>query len=238
MTLKKLIPSSIKLNIKIIQRSIRDTINSPSFAINRGNLKQNDNLTLSQPIYYNPLAQNKIENIKISSQQIEPIVIAPNEVFSFWKLVGNPTTKKGYKTGRNIIGDSLQEDIGGGLCQISGIIYHLALIAGLTIEERFCHTIDLYTEDKRYTPIGTDATVVYGYKDIRFKNETNQSFQFKFETFDDKFVGTLYSDEKINKHQLMFEREEFENHRTINTFRINHLDEKKFINKSKYLLPK
>jgi len=182
--IKKYIPKKAKLRLKVFLRKWKDNFNGTAkrFAVEKRTIPHTYTLEFEQPIHYNPLAQNKIENIKLAAAQIEPIIINQNDIFSFWELVGNPTKESGYKTGRNIIGDHLQEDIGGGLCQISGIIYHLALSAGLKIDERFCHTIDLYEEDKRYTPIGTDATVVYGYKDVRFVNNKKQSFKFSFET--------------------------------------------------------
>jgi len=60
-------------------------------------------------------------------------------------------------------------DYGGGLCQLSGIIYHAVLEAGLEILERHPHSLDIYTATTRYTPLGSDAAVVYGHKDLRFK---------------------------------------------------------------------
>lgn len=238
--MKKYIPNRVKLFIRLFYRTWKDWINgnNKKLALEKKNLEHLHTIQIEQPIFYNPLAQNKIENIKLAAKQIEPIIILPHELFSFWKLVGNPTKQKGYKTGRNIIGDNLQEDIGGGLCQISGIIYHLALLAGLKIEERFCHTIDLYEEGKRYTPIGTDATVVYGYKDIRFINTLNQPYQFSFEVYDNKFIGKIHSNLPITEYKLEFERKEHNNYRTVDTYRNSNDESREFINQSKYLLPK
>jgi vancomycin resistance protein VanW len=240
MGLKQYIPKPVKLQLKLFSRYASDVISGKYKIISQSKAEVNENskLTLSQPIFYNPLSQNKIDNINIASKCIEPIIIKPNEMFSFWKLVGKPTPFRGFKTGRNILGDSLQEDIGGGLCQISGIIYHLALIAGLEIEERFCHTIDLYTEDNRYTPIGTDGTVVYGYKDIRFINNSKHNLQFKFKTEEDKFTAHLISDGQLFENKLEFNRQEHKGYRTVDTYRINSENKKQFINQSKYLLPK
>lgn len=238
--IKKFIPKKIKLKAKIALRNGKDRLkgNSAIFAEKGVPIVNKYELKVEQPIYFNPLAQNKIDNIKIAAKSIESIVILPNKLFSFWKLVGTPSEEKGFKTGRNIIGNDLQEDIGGGLCQISGIIYHLALLSGLKIVERYCHTIDLYTEDKRYTPIGTDATVVYGYKDVRFLNNSNQSFQYSFEISNNTFIGTLHSDQPITMRPLKFERKEFKNYRTVDTYRTQENGDMEHINQSKYLLPK
>jgi hypothetical protein len=52
-------------------------------------------------------------------------------------------------------------------------VYHIGIIAGLDIIERYNHSVDIYTDDTRFAPLGTDATVVYGYKDLRIRNNTN-----------------------------------------------------------------
>lgn len=239
--INKIIPNSIKVIIRQIQRERIDKKTGV-----KSQFAKQENLTLkksfseiisvSQPIHYNPLSGNKVENIKIAIKKIEPIVIQPNQVFSFWELVKKPSKKDGYKSGRNIIGDKLQEDIGGGLCQVSGILYHLALLSGMEIIERHNHTIDLYKEDERYTPIGTDATVVFGYKDIRFKNTSNQSISFSFDVNESKFSATLLAEKKLPEYKLRFVREEFKDYRTVKTYRINSDNEESYINLSRYKL--
>ena len=94
---------------------------------------------------------------------------------------------------------------GGGLCQASGIIYHLALIAGLQIIERYNHSKDLYTEETRFCPLGSDATVAYGYRDLRIKNNTDTLINFSLEVCDNHFTGYLFSKEPIQKHEIHFE---------------------------------
>ncbi len=237
--IRKLIPSSIKRNIRIAQRNRADRKSGIIKKFARPAklpAKSTQVVSIEQPIYYNPLAANKVFNIELAIKEIQQVVIQPNEVFSFWHIVGNPTKEKGYKTGRNIIGDSLREDIGGGLCQVSGMIYHLALVSGMEIVERHNHTLDLYKEDGRYTPLGADATVVFGYKDIRFKNTTSAPFYFNFKVSESNFIGAIFSPEELPVFDLNFERKEFEGYRTIHTYRQNDKTQPMLINKSKYLL--
>lgn len=238
--IRKLIPSSIKRKIRIIQRNRSDRKSGIVKTFARPSklpMKSTEVVSIEQPIYYNPLAANKVFNIQLAMKEIEQVVIQPGEVFSFWHIVGDPTEEKGYKTGRNIIGDSLKEDIGGGLCQVSGMIYHLALTSGMEIKERHNHTLDLYKEDKRYTPLGADATVVFGYKDIRFKNPTSSPIYFNFKVSESNFIGAIYSPDDLPTFDLNFERAEFEGYRTIETYRKKEVDQSERINTSKYLLP-
>ena len=45
------------------------------------------------------LHENKIANLKIATENVNGILIKPVETFSFWKLVGNPTKKRGFVEG-------------------------------------------------------------------------------------------------------------------------------------------
>ena len=91
---------------------------------------------IKQPIFENPLSANKVENIRTAIGHVQAIVIHAGEIFSFWETVGPPDSRRGFKTGRAIIEGRLESEIGGGLCQVSGMIYHLALASGMTIIER------------------------------------------------------------------------------------------------------
>lgn len=48
------------------------------------------------------LTAGKIENLRIASQRLDGLEIKANEVFSFWKHVGNPNFGKGYVVGREM----------------------------------------------------------------------------------------------------------------------------------------
>lgn len=67
---------------------------------------------------------------------------------------------------------------GRGLCQLSGLIYYISLLAGLELIERHPHSLAIYDETTGFTPLGSEATVVYGYKDLRLRNNTDAPLQF------------------------------------------------------------
>ncbi|HTP30232.1 MAG TPA: VanW family protein, partial [Anaeromyxobacteraceae bacterium] len=46
--------------------------------------------------------------------------------------------------------------------------------------ERHSHSIDLYTDSTRFAPLGADATVAYGRKDLRFENTLTGLVSFGF----------------------------------------------------------
>jgi vancomycin resistance protein VanW len=167
-------------------------------------------IRITQPILPSSSKENKLQNLQIAAKNIEKVLIMPNETFSFWHLVGNPNEKKGYKKGRNLVNGVLSESIGGGLCQLSGIIHHLALLSGFPIVERYAHSADIYTESERFTPLGTDATIVYGYKDLRFRQHLPFPVFFHFEIKKEEILGELWSNEAITEQKIEFKRKELE----------------------------
>ena len=150
-------------------------------------------------------ADNKRHNLMQASARINQLVIQPGEIFSFWALVGEPSARNGYLLGRTLVKGQLQAAYGGGLCQLSGLIYYLALQAGLKIVERYPHSVDLYIPETRFTPLGSDATVVYGYKDLRVLNSLPQPIAFNVRIEPDEIVGELWAKDPVVQFGIEFE---------------------------------
>ena len=163
-------------------------------------------LALSQPVFPSALHENKLHNIRLACDRIARLEIAPGAVFSFWAAVGRPGRRQGFREGRNLIEGRLQSAIGGGLCQVSGLIYHLGLLAGLEVLERYPHSLDIYTEATRYTPLGADATVVFGYKDLRLRNSLPHPLRLGFTVGQDRFEGWWSSPAPLAPRELDFRR--------------------------------
>lgn len=104
-------------------------------------------------------------NIHVAGQDSSNILIMPNEIYSYNKVTGARTWSKGYKSAPVIVGGRVVNGEGGGVCQVSTTIYNAALMSGLDIEEVHNHTFP-----SRYTSMGRDATVSYGYYDLKFRN--------------------------------------------------------------------
>ncbi len=205
---RKVLPQKVRLQWKLWQRAAKDKRQAVCFATTKS--KQSVAkvfpfaLSETQPVLPGATLENKLNNLRLGAAQIQHIVIAPNEVFSFWKLVGNPSAKNGFAKSRSIINGKLEAETGGGLCQLSGIIYLLALKAGLSIIERHHHSIDIYKEAERFTPLGADATVAYGYKDLQLLNHLPQSICFAFVIAKQQITATLHSQQVLNAKEISF----------------------------------
>ncbi len=206
--IKKIIPHNSRIRLRALQKDLKDLIKGQRKLF----IKKNSpiasfpsQIQISQPIRPNQYSKNKIHNLHLAVSFIENKLIREQQILSFWKLIPQPIKKNGFKRGRNLIGNELSLDFGGGLCQLSGIMYHLSLLAGLNIIERYPHSKDIYTEKTRYTPLGSDATIVYGYKDLRIQNSLAQPICFNFEIFEDKIIAHICAEKVILPNEIVFE---------------------------------
>ncbi len=120
------------------------------------------------------LQQNKAENLRLAARRIDGLLVAPGETFSFWHLVGRCTAQRGYLPGLAISGGHLQEEVGGGLCQLANLIHYLVLHSPLTVTELHHHSDALFPDSERRVPFGTGTSVFYCNVDYRFQNQTDQ----------------------------------------------------------------
>ncbi|GAA4149974.1 hypothetical protein GCM10022217_02520 [Chryseobacterium ginsenosidimutans] len=209
--LRKWLPDHWKMQVKLLQRYFYEQKTQYSYAKNYslediGEYK----IELTQIIKKGEFNQNKVHNLQIVENRINNLIIEPNQVFSFWKLIGKPSRKNNFKEGRNLIKNNISSDFGGGICQFSSILYFLALQSGLNIIERFPHSIDIYKESERFTPLGSDCTVVYGYKDLQIQNPFSFPIQLKCSVSDKELFLKLISPIEIILNKIDFQYSESE----------------------------
>ncbi|UOE92399.1 VanW family protein [Alkalihalobacillus sp. LMS39] len=114
---------------------------------------------------FNPYVTGRSMNIKLSSDAIQHYVLAPEDVFSFNKVVGERTVERGYQEAKEIVNEEFVMGIGGGICQTSSTLFNAVDKAGLEIVERYTHSREI-----GYVPANRDATVSWGGPDFKFKN--------------------------------------------------------------------
>ena len=110
---------------------------------------------------------NRVHNIQLATQFFNGTVLMPGEEFSYNGVVGQRTAARGFLPAPAYVSGATVQETGGGICQGSSTIYLAALRANLEIVERYNHGYIT-----RYVPDGMDATVYYGAKDFRFRNDT------------------------------------------------------------------
>jgi vancomycin resistance protein VanW len=138
----------------------------------------------------------KIANLRLAVDAIDGLLLRPGEVFSYWYAVGAPSTQRGFRDGLVLGPDGLESGTGGGLCQLSNLLYWMALQAPVRVTEHHHHGSDLFPDDDRVQPFGSGATVFFNYVDLRFANETDRTFQLRAWLTDIELRGQIRADRR------------------------------------------
>lgn len=123
------------------------------------------------------LQENKAININLANQSMNGILLHPGETFSFWKLVGKTTKRKGYQEGRVLVRNRILPGMGGGLCNLANTIHRVVLLSPLTVTEFHQHSDALAPDEGERVPFSSGTSVFYNHGDYRFRNDTDQIFQ-------------------------------------------------------------
>lgn len=121
--------------------------------------------------------ENKVTNLKLAVKRLDGLILYPGETFSYWKRIGKPTARKGYKEGMVLFLGQIGGDIGGGLCQLSNLIFWMTLHTPLTVTERYRHSHDVFPDANRTQPFGSGATCAYPHRDLMIRNDTDRPYQ-------------------------------------------------------------
>lgn len=136
------------------------------------------------------LQYNKITNLRLATEKLNGIVVKPGEILSYWRIIGRPSRKKGYLDGLVLCSDGTFKDgVGGGLCQLSNLIYWMTLHTALTVTERHRHSHDIFPDVNRTQPFGTGATCSYNSLDLQIYNGTSNEFQLIVHLTNENLVG-------------------------------------------------
>ena len=109
-------------------------------------------------------------NVKLATKYGTGVFLAPGEGYDFDKQIGSrKDTSRGWQPAPGITGPNELEDVlGGGICQVSTTMFNAVAGygAGLKITERWPHSLFI-----KHYPLGRDATVTEGGKNLRFRND-------------------------------------------------------------------
>lgn len=157
------------------------------------------------------LQENKSVNLSIAAPKVSHVLIRPGESFSFWKLVGSCTAKKGYKEGLTIRRGQVGRSVGGGMCQFTNLIHWMVLHTPMQITEHHHHDgVDLFPDHGRQIPFGVGTSILYNYLDYRFYNSTENIFQLVVYTTGQYLCGELRAMEPLTcRYHITAENEFF-----------------------------
>ncbi len=134
---------------------------------------------------YNP---SRTANLVTASNTINGTVLKPGETFSLNGILGERTEAKGYREGYVIESGRLVKGVGGGISQVSTVVYNLAWFSGATLVEHTPHTFYI----SRY-PEGREATVYWPTVDNKFTNSTPHAMLIEMWVADSQVHGRVWS---------------------------------------------
>lgn len=143
------------------------------------------------------LQGNKVFNSKLAARTLDGLLIRPGETFSFWQAVRSADRYTPYREGSVVRNGRLCVAYGGGLCQLSNLLFWVLLHSPLVIVERQTHKVKDFPTLRNTEPEGVDATISEGWIDLKMKNETDVTFQIGV-AFDAEHIAvTLHADRPL-----------------------------------------
>ena len=155
-----------EVRIQIVVKNLKPKITTES----ANNFGIKELIGVGSSTYYHSIP-SRVFNINLAASRLNGALVAPGEIFSFDKTLGDVSAFTGYQqayviqNGRTILGD------GGGVCQVSTTFFRAILNAGLPVVERHAHSyrVGYYEQDSQP---GFDATVYVPSVDLKFRNDT------------------------------------------------------------------
>lgn len=141
------------------------------------------------------LQEAKIVNLGIAIRGLDRLVIQPGAVLSFWDRVGAPSAGRGFVEGLVLVAGDVSTGTGGGLCQLSNLLYWMALHAPLEVIVHHHHGFDPFPDDGRVLPFGSGASVFYNYVDLRLRNPTDEPIEVRVRVGPTQLHGELRADQ-------------------------------------------
>lgn len=162
----------------------------------------------------------RVTNIKLASNNINGVTIAPGGTFSTNAEFGPTTAANGFQLGGAYLNGEVVQSYGGGVCQVSSTLYMAVLHSELQIVERQNHSMPV-----GYIGYGYDATLAGTYIDLKFKNNTNAPIYVEsYINSGNQVVCTIYGyDERSASRSIKFENTLTSNTDTGFTYQVHKL---------------
>ena len=151
------------------------------------------------------LQQNKVVNLRIAAARLDGLVLNPGVRLSFWHEVGKPSRRRGFVQGMVLDHGRITAGLGGGLCQMTNLLYWMTLHTPLTVVERWRHSYDVFPDTGRTQPFGSGATCAWPVLDLQIENRTSLPYRLSVMVDDAHLTGSWATTEP---HLSRYEIEE------------------------------
>lgn len=123
--------------------------------------------------------ENRNGNLRKACGMLDGLVLQPGQELSYNEALGPRTKELGWLPAPAYSGTKLVDSPGGGICQVSSTLYLASIYSELTIVERRNHGYPV-----SYIPLGMDATVSWGFADLKIRNDSPMPVKIQAEESD------------------------------------------------------
>lgn len=123
--------------------------------------------------------ENRNGNLRKACGMLDGLVLQPGQELSYNEALGPRTKELGWLPAPAYSGTKLVDSPGGGICQVSSTLYLASVYSELTIVERRNHGYPV-----SYIPLGMDATVSWGFADLKIRNDSPMPVKIQAEESD------------------------------------------------------
>lgn len=152
------------------------------------------------------LQRNKVVNLRIAAHRLDGVVLEPGVRLSFWREVGKPSRRRGFLDGMVLNHGRIAVGVGGGLCQMTNLLYWMTLHTPLSVVERWRHTYDVFPDAQRTQPFGSGATCAWPLLDLQIENGTRVPYRLSVAATDTHLVGSWTAAEPLKVQYRIEER--------------------------------
>lgn len=150
---------------------------------------------------------SRSQNLVNAARLIDGTVVYPGETFSTAEKLVPFTVENGYEVAQAYSSGQVIDSVGGGVCQAATTLYNALLRAEIEIVERYNHSMIV-----GYVKPSMDAAISEGYKDLKFKNNTDTPIYVEAYTANRSIYFNIYGKETrdLENRRVEYESEVLE----------------------------
>lgn len=172
-------------------------------------------------------------NVKMGASRLDGICLLPGERVSFDEVIHDDSDGQRFQAAGSYLNGKVVQTEGGGICQVSTTAYNAFLLAGIIPVSRLPHSMPVH-----YVPLGLDAAISEGVKDLLVENTldvpilikafTNgNTLTFQIVSYKDALKGYSYEPRSVALSSLKAEA-------YLDIYKDGRLQESKFLHTDTY----
>lgn len=151
------------------------------------------------------LQEGKVVNLRIAAALLDGLLLGPGDRFSFWRHVGSPTARRGFVPGLVLDHGRLASGVGGGMCQLTNLLYWMTLHTPIEVVERWRHSYDVFPDASRTQPFGSGATCAWPSLDLQVVNPTASAFRLTLSVTETELRGAWHATAPLRQRYEVYE---------------------------------